>query len=288
MRTMRLSGATGIALGALLFSACVYDRAPGRATATVWDTRDDAGEGMEERDARVVEVTTAQESTPARDVEPAEPGDAPLVEDATPEAPRVADPALREVAAEPTPSEPLIAEGMLRDESCPMALEGAQVALVERPEGPALTFEASGADDVEELQSRVMALALTRDDERVEVPAGQTRAALAEEPGPDVQPPGDTEMQEGGEADMPFNLPQTLTRAEQAEDPEPTFAERFAPLPEAEVTVELTDEGADVLFEPLSAEQRDELARGLEGRAGALQEGACPADTMSMLTSTPG
>lgn len=237
--------------------------------------------------------TTAQAEqapAPARqpDVDRPEPGDAPLVEEAAPEETAVADPALREIARDAPPDEPLIAEGMLREESCPVALEGARVGLVERPEGPALVFQTRDADDVEELQSRVMALALTKDDERVEQPVGGTRAALEEEPGPDVAPPEETHMLEGGEGDMPFNLPTELTSAEQAAEEEASVAGRFAPLPEAEVTVELTDEGAQVLFEPLVDGQRGALTRQLESRARALRGGECPADTMSMLTRAPG
>jgi hypothetical protein len=377
MKTMRLTTATLIAMGALTLGSCIYDRAPGRATASVWDTRDHAGEPMDERrasinditspyegagrppsgggpgsdeggapgetgddveltaaeprgDERVSErvdprtgertvviedadhvevrvrpaaragvaevseepVTSAQaEEAPAGDPrrpDQPEPGDAPLVQDAEPEETAVADPALRDIARDEPSDEPLIAEGVLRDESCPMEIEGARVALVERREGPALVFQTRDPDDVEELQSRVMALALTKDDERVEEPASGTRAALVEEPGPDVEPPEQTEMQEGAEGDMPFNLPTELTAAEQEEEREAEVAGRFAPLPEAEVTVELTDDGAQVLFEPLAGGERGALTRQLETRARALREGECPADTMSMLTTEPG
>lgn len=375
MKRRRLTAAMGVGLGALLGASCIYDRAPERATFTTWETRDDAGEPMAERQASINDLTspfvgaarpasaggpgvdeggppgesgeeavreseerqrleeehitervdprsgdrvviiedaervevrvdgtrraaTAPETTAARseetresvrrEAEPREPGDAPLVEEATPEAPRVAEPALRDIAEEGAPSEPLIAEGMLRDDACPTELEGAGVALVERPEGPTLVFQARDAEQVEELQSRVMALALTKDDERVEVSSLGTGAALFEETRPQVRPPSETEMQEGGEGDMPFNLPTELTNAEQEEEPSSTVAGRFAALPEAEVTVELTDEGADVLFEPRLEGERGALTRQLEARARALREGECPADTMSMLTSTPG
>lgn len=376
MKTKRLTTAMGLALGALLAASCTYDRAPDRATATVWDTRDDVGEPMDERQASVNDITSpfegaaqapsaggpgtdeggppgesgedartvaraspyadrvserqdprtgervvviedaerveirvdgsqrvttergaeprttaAAEEAPregARDVEGDAPGDAPLVEEAAPEETAIADPALRDIADDEAPSEPLIAEGVLRDDSCPTELDGARVALVERPEGPALVFQTRDARDVEELQSRVMALALTKDDERVEEPLTGTSAALAEEPPAEVAPPQDTEMQEGGEADMPFNLPTELTTAEQEAERDPRVAGRLAPLPEAEVTVELTDDGAEVLFDPLADEERGALTRQLEARARALRDGECPADTMSMLTRTPG
>lgn len=367
MKTKRLTAAAGFGLGALLLTSCVYDRASDRATRTTWDTRDDGGEPMDERQASINEETSpfvgaarpasaggpgaddraieraereerrttsrtdervservdprtkervviiedaervtvrvrgprtgaterrtetnaAETTARAEERAPDAEGDAPLVEEATPEAPRVADETLREIADEGRAGEPLIVEGILREDACPTELEGARVALVERPEGPTLVFQTSEASDVEELQSRVMALALTKDDERVEYGEG-TSAALEEggdgELVPTVRPPSQTGVQEGAESDMPFNLPTALTAAEQ--QPSATVAERLTPLPEAEVTVELKDDGAEVLFEPAVEGQRGALTRQLELRARTLQEGDCPADTMSMVTSS--
>lgn len=380
----------GLALGALLVSGCTYDRAPNRATAARWDTRDGddrriverktrgttevaspfgtvaerasaggpgvgeeeplptqrvppqgqagvtdeidvdeepiAGAETPEERERVVAVEVEQQETSpalfedeegevverdATDVDGAreraerrpdaregqlgqvpETRESPLIQRAEEEQPRVADRALEEIEAEDPPDAPLIAEGFLREQTCPMAVEGATVSLVQRPAGPVLVFETTDPDEVVELQNRVMALALTKDDERVEVTVDAraaaddegTTAALDESFEPEVQPPQDTETVEGARGEMPLNLPAELSTGERDRAEEPVIAQRFAPLPEAEVTVEPTDDGAEMLFEAFTEGQRDELTRRLRSRASALKDGECPADTMSMVT----
>ncbi len=236
---------------------------------------------VEEPDVERAPTTSAQAS---EEIDPDD-DEAPLLEEATPVPPAVANPALAEIARDDPPADPLIADGFLRDEACPMELEGARVALVQRREGPALVFRSRDRDDLEELQSRVLSLALTKDDERVEeVVEPDTRPALAEEPR--VQPPQDTESLDRGQAEMPHNLPSALSDLDAPEGRRAPIAvgEAMAPLPEAEVTVELTDDGAEMLFEPRTRGQRDDLTRQLTARAKALQEGECPANTMSMVT----
>lgn len=239
----------------------------------------------EERSAPMTADSPRRDEPIATAEDPVAEVEAPDLEEVAPENPRVAERSLAEIARDEAPTEPLVDDGFLRAQSCPMEVEGAKVSLRQHQDGPVLVFTTDDEGDVVELQNRVMALALTKDAPEVEPGATEdedTRAMLDFEP--EVQPPEETGGFEGGREGMPHNLPSELADDDEGATRGPRAAGGvLQPLPEAGVTVELLENGASVLFQPVGDDGRQRLTRQLRARVNALEEGQCPARTMSML-----